>query len=93
MAIKALLRVETLPHRSWEPACGRGAIANVLRAAGHEVTATDLVDYGGTIPPSYYRRDFLMEFRAPDGIEAVVTNPPLSWPALLRGMHSIFARG
>ena len=34
---QALLRVEQLPHRLWEPAAGRGNIVNVLRAAGHEV--------------------------------------------------------
>jgi hypothetical protein len=26
VAVEALLRVERLPHRIWEPACGRGAI-------------------------------------------------------------------
>jgi hypothetical protein len=75
-AMHALLRVEKLPNRIWEPACGRGAIVDVLRAAGHEVIATDLVDYGETIPPSSYRIDFLMERRALDGVEAIVCNPP-----------------
>lgn len=76
-ATRALLRAEQLPKRIWEPACGRGAIVNVLREAGHEVVATDLVDYGIPItPPSYYRRDFLMEHKAPTGTEAIVTNPP-----------------
>ena len=45
-ATRALLQVERLPHRIWEPACGPGAIARVLRDAGHAVVATDLVDYG-----------------------------------------------
>jgi hypothetical protein len=76
-ATQALLRVECLPKYLWEPACGKGAIVNVLRASGHEVVATDLVDYGIPItPPSYYRRDFLMELAAPEGCEAIVTNPP-----------------
>ena len=44
-AVHALLRAEKLPHCLWEPACGRGAIAHVLRDAGHRVIATDLVDY------------------------------------------------
>ena len=70
----ALLRVETLPHRLWEPAAGRGAIVNVLRAAGHEVLASDLVDYGE--PTHFPRRDFLLERKAPDGCELVSTNPP-----------------
>jgi len=25
VAVEALLRIEQLPHRIWEPACGRGA--------------------------------------------------------------------
>jgi hypothetical protein len=73
VAVEALLRVETLPLRLWEPACGRGAIVNVLRAHGHEVLASDLVDYGD--PTHFYRRDFLME-SLPKGCEAIVTNPP-----------------
>jgi hypothetical protein len=74
VAVEALLRVEQLPKRLWEPAAGRGAIVNVLRAAGHEVLASDLVDYGD--PTHFARRDFLMEHKAPDGCQAIVTNPP-----------------
>lgn len=73
-ATLALLRAERLPHRLWEPAAGRGAIVRVLRAAGHEVLASDLVDYGE--PSHFPRRDFLMERKAPDGCEAIATNPP-----------------
>ena len=73
VAVEALLRVEQLPHWLWEPAAGRGAIVNVLRAAGFRVLASDLVDYGE--PTHFARRDFLME-RLPDKVEAIVTNPP-----------------
>lgn len=73
-ATRALLKAETLPHKLWEPAAGRGAIVDVLRAAGHEVIGSDLVDYG--IPTNFSGRDFLMELKAPDGCEAIVTNPP-----------------
>ena len=73
VAVEALLRVEPLPHHLWEPAAGRGAIVNVLRAAGHAVLASDLVDYGE--PTHFARRDFLME-RLPDEVEAIITNPP-----------------
>jgi len=55
-AVRALLAVEKLarpPDRIWEPCAGRGAIADVLRAAGHEVVASDLVDYG--IPGQFTR--------------------------------------
>jgi hypothetical protein len=74
VAVEALLRVERIPHRIWEPACGRGAIVNVLRAAGHEVIGSDLVDYGR--PDFFSRRDFLLERKLPKGCEAIVTNPP-----------------
>ena len=73
VAVEALLRVEQLPHHLWEPACGPGNIVNVLRAAGHRVLASDLVDYGD--PTHFARRDFLLE-RLPDGCEAIITNPP-----------------
>jgi hypothetical protein len=74
VATCALMRVESLPHRIWEPAAGRGAIVNVLRAAGHEVLASDLVDYGD--PTHFARRDFLLEWKIPDGCEMILTNPP-----------------
>jgi hypothetical protein len=77
VAVEALLRVEKIPHRVWEPACGRGAIVNVLRAQGHEVVASDIADYGLPItPPGYYGRDFLLECKLPKGCECIVTNPP-----------------
>jgi hypothetical protein len=73
VAVEALLRVERIPRRVWEPACGPGAIVRVLRTAGHDVLATDLVDYGD--PTHLCRRDFLME-RMPTGYECILTNPP-----------------
>jgi|SRR5262245_24716668 len=42
VAVHALLKVERLPHRIWEPACGTGNIVAVLRSVGHDVIATDL---------------------------------------------------
>src|SRR5262249_1702104 len=41
-ATRALLHVEQFRGPIWEPACGRGAIARVLRTAGHRVVATDI---------------------------------------------------
>jgi hypothetical protein len=70
----ALLKVEPLDHRIWEPAAGKGAIVDVLRTAGRTVLATDLVDYG--VPGQESGRDFLLEHRAPPGIETIVSNPP-----------------
>ena len=75
-ATLALLHVERLPRRIWEPAAGRGAIVRVLRAHGHEVVASDLIDYGE--PIHFSRRDFLLEHKAPQGCECILTNPPFS---------------
>jgi hypothetical protein len=74
VAVKAVLKVEQLPPYVWECACGSGSIVKVLRSAGYRVVATDLVDYG--CPESLSGIDFLMETRAPAGVEAIVTNPP-----------------
>ena len=83
VAVEALLRVESLPKTIWEPACGPGAIVRVLRSHGHEVYATDLVDY--SCPDSTPRLDFLMEQTAPYFIGAIVTNPPYKLAAQFVG--------
>ena len=76
-ATQAFLAHVALPRRIWEPACGPGAIVRELRAAGRDVVATDLVDYGErACAGSASGRDFLMEFSAPPGVDAIVTNPP-----------------
>jgi hypothetical protein len=76
-AVRALLAVESLPQGTvWEPACGPGAIVRVLRAAGHEVWATDLVDYASP-DQDESGIDFLMESgSAPYFIGSIITNPP-----------------
>jgi hypothetical protein len=76
VATLTLLRVEPMASRIWEPAAGRGAIARHLMAAGHHVTMTDLVAYEGADAGITSGVDFLMERRAPEGVEAIVTNPP-----------------
>lgn len=68
----ALLREVTLPKHVWEPACGDGAMAEVLKAHGHKVFATDLVDRGYG-----QQRDFLgSDWSRADQEFAIVTNPP-----------------
>ncbi len=72
VAVRALLAHETFPKVVWEPACGPGAIARVLMAAGHTVYASDLIDYGfGTAG-----LNFLTARAAPPGCECIITNPP-----------------
>jgi hypothetical protein len=69
-ATRALLSVESFDGPVWEPACGDGAIARVLTAAGYAVIGTDLINRGygtGGI-------DFLAEIK-PRG-KHIITNPP-----------------
>jgi hypothetical protein len=69
-ATRALLSVERFDGSIWEPACGEGAIANVLSDTGHKVVATDLVEYGFGVSGI----DFLKELRP--RAKHIVTNPP-----------------
>jgi hypothetical protein len=69
---EALLRSVSLPKGIWEPCCGDGAMAEVLKAHGHNVVSTDLIDRGY----GEGGRDFMLETRLPDGVTAIVTNPP-----------------
>jgi hypothetical protein len=80
VATLALLRAEPLPRTIWEPACGPGAIVRVLRGAGHRVIATDLIDYRSPYQ-DHAGRDFLLERKAPDGVEMIITNPPFKLAA------------
>ena len=77
-ATEALLRHVRLPWSIWEPAAGRGAIARVLRAAGHNVVSSDLVAYPGADADIATSVDFLRVRMRPIGVavEAIVTNPP-----------------
>ena len=74
-AVRALIRAERLPQVIWEPACGPGVIVRTLRAAGHQVYATDLVDYDSPDQDTH-GWDFLSERQLPIGVEAIITNPP-----------------
>jgi hypothetical protein len=76
-AVLALLGVEQIPSGAvWECACGPGSIVRVLRGAGHEVYATDLVDYGSPDQDAA-GIDFLMEHgSAPYYIGSIITSPP-----------------
>ena len=69
-ATRALLSVEDFRGSVWEPACGKGHIAEVLKAEGCAVVATDLNDWGYGIPG----KDFLKEHEP--RARHIVTNPP-----------------
>lgn len=65
---RALLTVEDFDGEISEPACGDGAVSNVLQDAGYDVLSSDLIDRGyGEVA------DFLMSRKVSDNI---VTNPP-----------------
>ena len=74
-AVRALLKAERLPEVIWEPCCGPGSIVRVLRSAGRQVYATDLVDYESP-DQDCSGWDFLLERQLPIGTQAIVTNPP-----------------
>ena len=75
-AVRALLAVEELPRRIWEPCAGRGAIVRELIDAGHRVTASDLHSWPDADPGIMGGRDFFRIDRAPIGCSCIVTNPP-----------------
>jgi hypothetical protein len=82
VAVESLLAVEPFTGPIWEPACGRGAISEVLIERGLDVISTDLVARGY----GRGRTDFLLEWqpRAPN----VVTNPPFRL-ALAFAQHAL----
>ena len=67
---KALLRYVSFDGSILEPCCGTGDMADVLKAAGHNVVASDLHDRGyGAV------RDF---FEVHERFPNIVTNPPFN---------------
>ena len=73
-AVKALLRVENFSHYIWEPACGGGHIAEVLKDAGYDVLCSDIVDRG--YPGQTHVANFFKVKQA--NIRDIITNPPYS---------------
>lgn len=75
VATRALLNyINIRPYQTvWEPACGPGAIVRELEAAGHDVIATDINDYGQDQNGVF---DFLERKERPHNVDWVITNPP-----------------
>jgi hypothetical protein len=70
-AVRALLKVERLPHDIWEPAAGVGNIVRELQMAGHSVMASDITACGG--------ETLTIDFLNPDvaaNSPCIVSNPP-----------------
>lgn len=73
-ATELLLQLEQFHPYIWECACGEGHISEVLKAHGHKVRSTDLIDRGygeGGV-------DFLKQGR-PDMPMDIITNPPYKY--------------
>lgn len=73
-AVELLLEQEAFTDVIWEPACGEGHISEVLKANGHDVISSDLIDrgYGDAVGV-----DFLSSAGLPCRSRYdIVTNPP-----------------
>jgi predicted Rdx family selenoprotein len=76
-ATRTLLALESFAPLVWEPACGKGAISQLLEDAGYELILSDLVDRGATTRHGECQEvgDFLQTDRR-SGEPDIVTNPP-----------------
>lgn len=84
---RAILQVELLTRHVWDPCCGTGGMARVLSAAGHQVVATDIFDWGY----GEGGRDFLLEEQLLGA--TIVMNPPFSRAVdFVRHAHALGAR-
>ena len=72
---EVLLDTMRLRDVVWEPCGGKGALAQVLAAAGYRVVASDLVAYDNAVFPVTPHVD-AMQAPLPTGVRAIVTNPP-----------------
>lgn len=68
-ATRALIDNERFEGSIWECACGDGAMAQELKAAGYSVTATDLFPRG-------YGKSGVDFLAATKPVDNIVTNPP-----------------
>lgn len=76
--------VDLIDSSVWEPACGRGHMAQVLKESFGSVRGSDIFDYGyGEV------QDFLTGLAALRSVDWVITNPPfrLAEDFLQRGRH------
>ena len=68
-ATRALLENEPFEGSIWEPACGDGAMSDVIKASGYDVYSSDLYDRGyGEVGIDYLKSDRTFD--------NVITNPP-----------------
>ena len=72
-AMELLLEHETFNKYVWEPACGEGNLAEVLKNHGHDVFSTDLIDRG--------YQDVMIDFLETNCLfdGDIITNPPFKY--------------
>lgn len=70
--VPALLEQTSFPSTVWEPAAGSGHMVDALSAAGKAVLAHDIAPRRADIAQA----DFFAWQHPPQGIRAIVTNPP-----------------
>lgn len=73
-ALELLLELEEFSHNVWECACGGGHLCEVLKAHGHNVKASDLVNRG--YPGTEVRSFFAFTEEDNDCRMDIITNPP-----------------
>ncbi len=72
---EALLDAVKFRGLIWEPACGRGDMADVLTDAGYDVTISDIA--GDTLGcTNAAEADFLTQGSPGDTLFSIITNPP-----------------
>lgn len=69
-ATRALLDNEKFEGTIWEPACGNGAMSNVLIQAGYRVDSSDMYDRGFGSIHDFTKTDLH------NSVENIITNPP-----------------
>lgn len=73
-AVISLMAIERIPHNVWEICCGDGTgMVEPLRAAGHEVRASDIDPKFGFEELDYCKAP------AMDASVAIITNPPFQF--------------
>lgn len=86
-ATRALLpEIADFPGTIWEPACGDGAISDVLKEGGFDVVSSDLIDRGY----GWSGINFLAQQKR--HADAVVTNPPFGKLASQFVQHALTLR-
>ena len=78
-ALEMLLELESFSKDVWECACGGGHLVDVLKAHGHNVKASDIVDHGyeGTEIIDFLK--VTKEDIKGDFSRDIVTNPPYKY--------------